>query len=52
MVSPPLPSVSSCSHHALTCITGFAVVGQYQEASIQNAQATAYDQMLKWLKEH
>ncbi|KAG5978724.1 hypothetical protein E4U55_006023 [Claviceps digitariae] len=31
---------------------GFAVVGSYADASISEAQATAYDQMLKWIKEH
>ncbi|KAL0942487.1 dienelactone hydrolase family protein [Colletotrichum truncatum] len=31
---------------------GFAVVGDYQDASIKDAQATAYEQMLKWIKEH
>ncbi|KAM3463843.1 hypothetical protein MY5147_009614 [Beauveria neobassiana] len=31
---------------------GFAVVGEYAEAATKDAQATAYKQMLKWLKEH
>ncbi|KAH6631073.1 Alpha/Beta hydrolase protein [Chaetomium sp. MPI-SDFR-AT-0129] len=31
---------------------GFAVVGEYDDANIKVAQATAYDQMLNWLKEH
>ncbi|KAG6004027.1 hypothetical protein E4U54_000604 [Claviceps lovelessii] len=31
---------------------GFAVVGSYASASISEAQATAYDQMLRWIKEH
>lgn len=31
---------------------GFAVVGAYPDASITEAQATAYEQMLKWIKEH
>ncbi|KOS20098.1 Protein AIM2 [Escovopsis weberi] len=31
---------------------GFAVVGQYQDAAIQDAQATAFEQMLHWIKEH
>ncbi|EJP66265.1 dienelactone hydrolase [Beauveria bassiana ARSEF 2860] len=31
---------------------GFAVVGEYAEAAIKDAQATAYEQMLKWIKEH
>ncbi|PFH60252.1 hypothetical protein XA68_11239 [Ophiocordyceps unilateralis] len=31
---------------------GFAVVGAYADASIDDAQATAYDQMLNWIQEH
>jgi len=31
---------------------GFAVVGDYEDANIKTAQITAYDQMLKWIKEH
>ncbi|KAG5953775.1 hypothetical protein E4U57_005073 [Claviceps arundinis] len=31
---------------------GFAVVGSYADASISDAQAVAYEQMLKWIKEH
>ncbi|KAH7148613.1 Alpha/Beta hydrolase protein [Dactylonectria macrodidyma] len=31
---------------------GFAVVGSYQDAAIQDAQATAYEQMLKWIQTH
>ncbi|KAG6006364.1 hypothetical protein E4U21_007095 [Claviceps maximensis] len=31
---------------------GFAVVGSYADAAISEAQATAYEQMLKWIKEH
>lgn len=31
---------------------GFAVVGDYADAHIKDAQATAYEQMLKWVKEH
>ncbi|PKS07610.1 hypothetical protein jhhlp_006216, partial [Lomentospora prolificans] len=31
---------------------GFAVVGQYEDNSIKEAQATAYDQMLNWIKGH
>ena len=31
---------------------GFAVVGEYEDANIKSAQATAFDQILKWLKEH
>ncbi|UPL01171.1 hypothetical protein LCI18_012105 [Fusarium solani-melongenae] len=31
---------------------GFAVVGEYQDAAIRDAQATAYEQMLKWIQSH
>jgi dienelactone hydrolase len=31
---------------------GFAVVGQYEEDNIKKAQATAFDQMLNWIKDH
>ncbi|KAL2255651.1 hypothetical protein VTK26DRAFT_2943 [Humicola hyalothermophila] len=31
---------------------GFAVVGEYEDPNIKIAQATAFDQMLKWIKEH
>ncbi|KAH8166099.1 hypothetical protein CIB48_g2131 [Xylaria polymorpha] len=31
---------------------GFAVVGDYADTNIKEAQATAYEQMLKWLNEH
>lgn len=31
---------------------GFAVVGQYQDAAIRDAQVTAHAQLLKWLKDH
>ncbi|KAM5352483.1 hypothetical protein ACJ41O_005206 [Fusarium nematophilum] len=31
---------------------GFAVVGEYQDTAIKDAQATAYEQMLKWLQSH
>jgi dienelactone hydrolase len=31
---------------------GFAVVGEYQDSSIKDAQATAYEQMLKWVQDH
>jgi hypothetical protein len=31
---------------------GFAVVGEYEDATIKTAQGTAFEQMLKWLKEH
>ena len=32
--------------------TGFAVVGAYQDSAISDAQATAYEQILKWIQEH
>lgn len=32
--------------------TGFAVVGEYEETHIKEAQAAAFEQMLKWLVEH
>ncbi|KAI1150694.1 Alpha/Beta hydrolase protein [Nemania diffusa] len=31
---------------------GFAVVGDYADPNIKEAQSTAYQQMLKWLNEH
>ncbi|KAI0811524.1 Alpha/Beta hydrolase protein [Xylaria sp. FL0064] len=31
---------------------GFAVVGDYADANIKEAQLTAYEQMLKWINEH
>ncbi|KAI1363848.1 Alpha/Beta hydrolase protein [Xylaria arbuscula] len=31
---------------------GFAVVGDYTDTNIKEAQQTAYEQMLKWLNEH
>ncbi|KAJ8122690.1 hypothetical protein ONZ43_g1174 [Nemania bipapillata] len=31
---------------------GFAVVGDYADTNIKEAQITAYEQMLKWLNEH
>jgi hypothetical protein len=33
-------------------ISGFAVVGDYKESHIKDAQASAFDQMLSWLKKH
>lgn len=38
--------------YILMTVSGFAVVGEYGDAAIQDAQATAYEQMLKWIKEH
>ncbi|XDG04168.1 hypothetical protein ABKA04_003783 [Annulohypoxylon sp. FPYF3050] len=31
---------------------GFAVIGDYDDSNIKNAQETAFEQMLKWVKEH
>ncbi|KAM7198028.1 alpha/beta-hydrolase [Rhypophila sp. PSN 637] len=31
---------------------GFAVVGEYDDEHIKSAQETAFEQMLKWIKEH
>ncbi|KAK3325244.1 Alpha/Beta hydrolase protein [Apodospora peruviana] len=31
---------------------GFAVVGEYDDENFKSAQAAAFDQMLKWIKEH
>ncbi|ROV96816.1 hypothetical protein VMCG_07899 [Cytospora schulzeri] len=31
---------------------GFAVVGDYDDVGIKDAQGTAFEQMLKWLKDH
>jgi hypothetical protein len=36
----------------LTISKGFAVVGDYEDATIKEAQEMAFNQMLKWLKEH
>lgn len=36
----------------LTFFSGFAVVGEYEDVNIKEAQNTAFEQMLKWLKEH
>ena len=32
--------------------TGFAVVGEYPDPKIQEAQKSAFSQMVTWLKEH
>ncbi|KAM6528562.1 hypothetical protein FALCPG4_009534 [Fusarium falciforme] len=56
-VYPGVPHGKSMLHpsihldHQLT-ISGFAVVGEYQDAAIKDAQATAYEQMLKWIQSH
>ncbi|KAI0885656.1 alpha/beta-hydrolase [Annulohypoxylon maeteangense] len=31
---------------------GFAVIGDYNDGNIKSAQETAFDQMLRWIKEH
>ncbi|KAI1332898.1 Alpha/Beta hydrolase protein [Xylariaceae sp. FL0255] len=31
---------------------GFAVVGEYESTTVKEAQITAHEQLLKWLKEH
>ncbi|KAK3370274.1 Alpha/Beta hydrolase protein [Podospora didyma] len=31
---------------------GFAVFGDYEDANIKTAQGTAFEQMLKWIREH
>lgn len=33
-------------------MTGFAVVGEYEDAKIQDAQKLAFDQMLGFLQAH
>lgn len=45
-------SVLECQLLANAYCEGFAVVGDYQEAKIKEAQASAFDQMLAWLKTH
>ena len=36
----------------LTRKAGFAVIGEYEDAKIQEAQRSAFDQMVTWLKSH
>lgn len=45
---------TSYYNHSLTDLIypGFAVVGDYGDITIQEAQSAAYEQMLKWLKDH
>lgn len=45
-------SCTFLSEQRLTNEVGFAVVGEYADENIRSAQVTAYEQMLKWLKEH
>lgn len=33
-------------------IVGFAVVGEYDDPKIQEAQKSAFEQMIRWLKTH
>lgn len=33
-------------------LTGFAVVGEYEDPKIMDAQKAAFEQMLSWLKSH
>lgn len=44
--------VEAVDHLANDKPAGFAVVGEYQDPNIKMAQATAFDQMLKWINEH
>lgn len=54
-----IPSLSAVAYYNdadppfcfLFC-TGFAVVGEYADVNIKEAQGTAFEQMLKWLKDH
>ena len=39
-------------HRLLTKHLGFAVVGEYEDNTIKEAQAQAFEQMLKWIKDH
>ena len=55
-VYPGVPHGKYSSHVCLdrtklNLASGFAVVGEYEDASIKDAQATAYEQMLKWIKD-
>ena len=34
------------------CFKGFAVVGEYEDAKIKEAQEAAFEQMIQWLKSH
>ena len=36
----------------LTAVVGFAVIGEYSDPSIKNAQEVAFNQMITWLKSH
>lgn len=36
----------------LTVSAGFAVIGEYGDPKIKEAQGAAFEQMLQWLKSH
>ena len=36
----------------LTASVGFAVVGEYEDPKIKEAQSSAFEQMVQWLKSH
>lgn len=54
------PGVPHGQHHDLSTsvqtsantLTGFAVVGEYEDAKIKDAQKAAFEQMLSWLESH
>ena len=37
---------------SLIGLAGFAVVGEYEDGKIKEAQEAAFEQMLQWLKSH
>ena len=49
---PQYLTVAILEAEADSIISGFAVVGNYTEPHIKEAQASAFDQMLSWLKKH
>ncbi len=49
---PVLQTLLFLSSFVLTRSTGFAVVGEYEDPKIQEAQRSAFDQMVGWLKSH
>lgn len=44
--------ISSSCLFVLTFRAGFAVVGEYEDPKIKEAQSSAFKQMLQWLKSH
>lgn len=40
------------AYHFANPNVGFAVVGEYKDPKIQEAQKSAFDQMIAWLKSH